>query len=380
MLDKSKLLAGQSYNILVEDWSKFKQANLKDDSFKTPIQEHYQADVSLVFVMKDFLCDQVEIVVKDNKQDDFESSAEIKDNIIRLKRNTETKKNYMFYDPTDDRFIYAKESDFEVKDSLTLPAVYTFEKINEANLNRLAYVLNSKNIKSESFNFYFSKNEKDVSDIFYEKVLNFLFPYNKIRSGGKFLIQNPDGSFDSDNLDKEILYHLNGQSHEKYYRTIIRYKKKRYKVFPCNDWEIIDKVPVDEKGNPIEVIGGEKRGIMLCSNKLNICIAIPAWNFSKLLVNGYVYHGKLLGTYGIILSRGETTLLLPSNGKLFKKLMALDRCSAGFFDELLIANNETETSKSSTKRKVRKTNKTENQTINNERTLIWLIRMMIKSW
>ena len=127
---------------------------------------------------------------------------------------------------------------------------------------------------------------------------------------------------------------MQGQSHEKFYRTIISYKKKKYKVFPVNDWQIIDSAPNDRV-----VIGGGKRGIILYSKKLDIYIAISGWNFSKLLINGFVINGKLLGSYGIILHNGETTLLLPENGKIFKQLRIADKERGGLFDDLITENS-----------------------------------------
>lgn len=337
MLDKSSLAIGQSYNILVPNWNEFKQADLKDDAFKPPLT-HYQADVSLVFVMSDFKCDRVEIALLQTN-DEAENNEE-NQFVLRLKRDIEKEgKLYMFYDPSDDRFMYAPEQAFEVKDSISLPMIYSFERINEQNLNRLAFALTASETKEGGFNFYFPKNEIQASDLFWEKLLNFIFPFNKVRSGGKFLIQNQDGNFDGEELDKEILNFLKGQAHEKYYRTIIQYKKRKYKVFPVNDWRIIDKVPLDEDGDPCVVIGCFKRGIMLRSDKLDICIAIPAWNFSKLLINGFIINGKLLGSYGIVLHRSETALLLPENGKAFKKLQAFDRNRAGLFDDLIVTNS-----------------------------------------
>ena len=335
MIDKSTLVIGQSYNLLVPDWSKFKEADLKDDSFKPPLTKR-QADATLVFVMSDFKCDRVEIFPisyiagKKEKIDEW---------VLKLSKDIEKDKNYMFYDPSDDRFIYADENDFQVKESISLPIVYSFERINEQNLNRLAYALNASETKESGFNFYFSKQETQASDLFWEKLLNFIFPFNKVRSGGKFLIQNQDGSFDGEELDEEILNFLKGQAHEKSYRTIIQYKKKKYKVFPTDDWRIIDKVPLDNEGKPVVVIGGFKRGIMLRSDKLDICVAIPGWNLSKLLLNGFVINGKLMGSYGLILHRSETALLLPENGKLFKKLKAFDKNRAGLFDELIVTNS-----------------------------------------
>lgn len=333
MIDKRKLAIGQSYNIFVPDWDKFKSACLKDDSLKPSISR-YQANTPLVFVMDNFRCGRIEILKNsDNKQD-----SEDKDNaeqwILKLNKEINVEKCFMFYDPSEDRFMYAKECDFEVKEALTLPAVYTFERINEANFNRLAYALNATQTKVDAFNFYFSKKDNVSFDLFWEKLLNFIFPYNKVRSGGKFLIQNQDGSFDGEELDKEILSFLQGQSHEKFYRTIISYKKKKYKVFPVNDWQIIDSAPDNRV-----VIGGGKRGIILYSKKLDIYIAISGWNFSKLLINGFVINGKLLGSYGIILHNGETTLLLPENGKIFKQLRIADKERGGLFDDLITENS-----------------------------------------
>ena len=340
MINKSHLIVGQSYNILVPDWNKFKEADLKDDSFKPPLTKH-QADITLVFVMSDFKCDRVEILpffdtAPSSNQDNEEKQDEW---VLKLNRDIEKNKNYMFYDPSDDRFIYTDENDFQVKESISLPVVYSFERINEQNLNRLAYALNSNETKKAGFNFYFPRQEIQASDLFWEKLLNLIFPFNKVRSGGKFLIQNQDGSFDGEELDEEILNFLRGQAHEKFYRTIIQYRKKKYKVFPTDDWQIIDKIPLDNEGKPMVVIGWFKRGITLYSKKLDICIAIPAWNFSKLLLNGFVINGKLMGSYGIILHRSETTLLIPENGNTFKKLKSCDKNQAGLFDNLIVANS-----------------------------------------
>ena len=340
MIINSHLIVCQSYNILVPDWNKFKEADLKDDSFKPSLTKR-QADVTLVFVMSDFKCDRIEILpLSDTAPSSNQDNEEKQDDwVLKLSRDIEKNKNYMFYDPSDDRFIYADENDFQVKESISLPIVYSFERINEQNLNRLAYALNSNEIKKMGFNFYFSKQEVQASDLFWEKLLNLIFPFNKVRSGGKFLIQNQDGSFDGEELDEEILNFLRGQAHEKFYRTIIQYRKKKYKVFPTDDWQIIDKIPLDNEGNPMVVIGWFKRGITLYSKKLDICIAIPAWNFSKLLLNGFVINGKLMGSYGIILHRSETTLLIPENGNTFKKLKSCDKNQAGLFDNLIVANS-----------------------------------------
>ena len=123
MINKSHLIVGQSYNIFVPNWDKFKSACLKDDSLKPSISR-YQANTPLVFVMDNFRCGRIEILKNsDNKQD-----SEDKDNaeqwILKLNKEINVEKCFMFYDPSEDRFMYAKECDFEVKEALTLPAAY----------------------------------------------------------------------------------------------------------------------------------------------------------------------------------------------------------------------------------------------------------------